>query len=572
MEDINELHKRLYELLKIFSNVCEENNLEYWLDGGTALGAARHKGFIPWDDDVDVAMPYKDFKKLLKLSKDKFPLNVELQSPKQCNQHFAKLRDCNSTFLENNEHLSINYNQGVYIDIFPMVPYPNFSKEKRIKEINRITHTWAVIQNGIRKQSVSKIHYLYFIIKKIIWNINTTKKTEVFANLPEDNGYNIVHHYKDLYPLKKVIFEDSYFPVPNNLDNYLNDLYKDYTILPPIEKRKTHYKYIELSKPSLYVLKKHEKEYAPVAIFVFNRLGNTKKTIKALRKNYLAKETDVFVFSDAAKENDKKNKRKVKRIRNYLKSINGFKSVTIIERERNFYIEQNIINGINQVFEKHDKIIVLEDDVITSKYFLQFMNNSLNIYKNDSRIAQISGWQIVPNLSKTAKTIFWKYLEISGGWATWKDRWNSFKYYETENDALSDLTDEEIETIQFHNTFPCLNTLKLNPIPWDICWFISIIKNKQLTVNPSISYTKNIGLYNGSHFSSNKLLYKSKFDTKIYKKGNMIYNTDILEDEYSTAMLEEFFYKENNSKTFIYSIISIFIITKKIMKKIISKL
>lgn len=428
---------------------------------------------------------------------------------------------------------------------------------------------WSQIQTS----SNNNFKKFKFCIKKINWKIHSSKKYGLYANFPEDNGYNKIHYLKDLYPLRKIKFETSEFFVPNNVENYLSDLYGNFMTFPPEEKRKTHFNYFNLNIPSLFIQKKeYNMDLAPVAIFVFNRLNNTKKTINKLKKNYLSDKTHIYIFSDAAKENDKKNSKRVLKLRKYLKTIKGFKSVTVVEREKNFYIEKNLITGVNQLFSNFNKIIVLEDDVITSKKFLLYMNNCLNIYKNNKKVAQIAGWQCVSNLDKRSRTIFWKYLEIGGGWATWKDRWEKFKYYNSEEEALSDMTKDEITSIQFHNTFPCLNTLKLSPIPWDICWFISIIKNNQLTVNPSKSYTKNIGLYNGSHFSSNKFFYKSKFDTKINNNINMIFENCIEENQFATAKLEEFFKEPNYKYTTFYKTLRLILLPLRIVRKVLKKI
>ena len=384
---------------------------------------------------------------------------------------------------------------------------------------------------------------------------------------PACPAYNKVHYLKDLYPLKKIKFEKGEFFVPNKVENFLTDIYGDYMVLPPENERKSHVKFFNANNPSLYIQeKKQKKNLAPVCIFVFNRLKNTKKTLKCLKKNYLANFTDVYIFSDAAKSDDLKNQKLVFKLRRYLKKVKGFKSFKVIEREKNFYIEQNIIQGINEIFTDYDRLIVLEDDVLTSRNFLLYMNNCLSIYNNEKNIVQISAWQPVKNISKYPKTFFWRYLEIGGGWATWKDRWEKFKYYETEKEALDDMTDREKKAIQFHDTFKCLEFLKLSPIPWDICWFISIIKNKQLTVNPSFSLTRNIGLYNGSHFSSNKVLKKNKRDCKIYKRNNFFYDSLITEDLNATAKLEYFFLERDYTDTLMLCCIKVLFLPYRVLK------
>lgn len=240
---------------------------------------------------------------------------------------------------------------------------------------------------------------------------------------------------------------------------------------------------------------------APVAMFVYNRLDNTRKTIEHLQKNILAAETSLYIFSDGGK--DEKSWKAVSEVRSYLHTITGFKELHIIERPENIYLERNIMEGIRYVLERHDTIIVLEDDICTSPVFLQYMNDALHKYRSEKRVMHVAGFTNldVPELGEIYFT-----PHISGwGWATWKDRWQLFKHYTSREEALNGLNAEAISRIEYGGNFKCLKSLDKDPIPWDICWEIIIHKLKGLCLTPTHTLVKNIGIGNGTHFNNSRL-------------------------------------------------------------------
>src|SRR5688572_7223408 len=117
---------------------------------------------------------------------------------------------------------------------------------------------------------------------------------------------------------------------------------------------------------------------APVALFVYNRPWHTRQTVKALQNNFLADETELFIFSDGPKNDD--SKAAVQEVRDYLKTIEQFKNITIIEQEKNLGLANSIISGVTEIVNKYGKIIVIEDDLISSRYFLKYMNDALDKY------------------------------------------------------------------------------------------------------------------------------------------------------------------------------------------------
>lgn len=257
---------------------------------------------------------------------------------------------------------------------------------------------------------------------------------------------------------------------------------------------------------------------APVAMFVYNRADNTQKTIEHLLRNTLAAETDLYVFSDGGKNEE--SWRMVNEVRTYLHKVqkdisqtHALRSMTIIERPENIYLERNITEGIAQVFETHDRIIVLEDDICTSPYYLQYMNDAFEMYQDVEKVMHVSGFT---NLSLTLPQREGTYFtpHPSGwGWGTWRDRWQKYFYhFNTREEALQGMTPDDISAIQYGGVFPCLKSLDKRPIPWDICWELAIYKAGGLCLTPSRTMVRNIGLKNGTHFKSFDLLQWYEFD------------------------------------------------------------
>ncbi len=126
---------------------------------------------------------------------------------------------------------------------------------------------------------------------------------------------------------------------------------------------------------------------SPIVLFVYNRPWHTQKTIEALQKNELASESELFIYSDAAKNETAIHA--VEKVRNYIKKTTGFKKITIIERDKNWGLANSIIDGVTTIVNQYEKIIVLEDDLLTSPYFLRFMNEALTFFKENSKLKNI---------------------------------------------------------------------------------------------------------------------------------------------------------------------------------------
>ena len=236
---------------------------------------------------------------------------------------------------------------------------------------------------------------------------------------------------------------------------------------------------------------------APVVMFVYNRADHFMKTYEALSKCEGAKDTDLFVFSDGAKrECDMEKVNSVRAAVREVQKDNLFHTVEVIESPVNKGLAVSVIGGVTQVLEKYGRVIVVEDDCVTSPYFLNFMNSSLVFYEKEKCVGAIAGY--TPSLKypeKYNEDVFFAYRSCSCGWATWKDRWENIDW------KLENMKDfyKNPKLVQKLNSngndrfIRLYRQTKGNGSSWSVRFGAHLVKNDQFTVYPRYSYIQNIG-------------------------------------------------------------------------------
>lgn len=243
-------------MLNEVNKICKKYNIKYWIDGGTFLGAVRHKGFIPWDDDIDICMLKEDYEKFLEIIKEELSENIFLQTKKTDKNYtwfpYAKLRDRNSIFIQEEQNKNELFHQGINLDIFVMDSFNN-----KIQRIYKILYK-------LKKLKIHKKENSSLILKKLALFLKLNKLASCILNLflekVNDNsliGYRYLFpqlfKYRDIFPLSEIEFEGHKFPCPNNADAYLKELYGNtYMELPPEKDRVWHAKEIRLNEKCFF--------------------------------------------------------------------------------------------------------------------------------------------------------------------------------------------------------------------------------------------------------------------------------------------------------------------------------
>ncbi len=232
--------------------------------------------------------------------------------------------------------------------------------------------------------------------------------------------------------------------------------------------------------------------YAPIALFVYNRLDHLVQTIDALRANELAQESELYVFSDGPRHPT--DEPKVSKVRQYLKNISGFKRIEIIEAPGNQGLADSIIGGASRLVNEFGRVIVLEDDVITSPRFLRFMNDALNFYENEPRVMHISGY-VFPFEETSPTETFLMTPTTCWGWATWKRSWQHFN--RDANALIAEFSPQMIREFDINGATPYFFQLtenqKGNMKTWAIFWYATVFLDKGLSLHPTHSLCQNIG-------------------------------------------------------------------------------
>jgi hypothetical protein len=289
---------------------------------------------------------------------------------------------------------------------------------------------------------------------------------------------------------------------------------------------------------------------APVILFVYNRPEHTRKTVEALLANDLSSESDLYVFSDGPKKSH--DAEKVEAVRSYIRSLTGFRSITITEHPQNKGLANSVIGGVSSVFNSNEKAIVLEDDLVTSKNFLRYMNDALNFYASDPRIFSISGYGHPLNIpADYPYDIYLSYRCSSWGWATWKDRWRKADWDVPDYPIfIKDRKGQKKFNLAGDDYLIMLKKQMTGLIDsWAIRWGYTHYKNNAYCLYPVVSKIQNIGTDNtGIHSkSTNKFNIKlddGKRETKFEK--NIQINPAIIKSLHRLVnypLLKKIYYK-----------------------------
>lgn len=276
---------------------------------------------------------------------------------------------------------------------------------------------------------------------------------------------------------------------------------------------------------------------APVALFVYNRPWHTQQALETLQKNDLSKESELFIYSDAPK--DESARENVEKVRNYIKSIQGFKGITIIERNRNFGLSESIISGVDDIISRYGKIIVLEDDLLVSPCFLKFMNDALTFYEQENKVISICGCMYPIKITDRQTALL--RMTDCWGWATWRRGWDLF-----ERDGVKLLkrlkAEKLIKAFDLNGAIGYSkmleNQVRGKVVSWAVCWHASSILNNKLSLYPYKSLVKNIG-FDGTGTNCG---FTSFFNTEICQESIPVAKIPIAEDKTVLNKISMFFW------------------------------
>lgn len=253
--------KIMLEILTEVHRICEEHKITYWLDAGTLLGAVRHGGFIPWDDDLDISMPRTDYEKFIRIAQKELPDGYFLQNRDTdigYNLNFSKIRKIGTTLIETGENGDEPYCHGVFIDIFPYDHY----RYKWFIDWTRWSYLFRDKRKKYPKGSIKRTlvtiytNYLMILPSEISVAVRKYFEKHKGSMVGQEGNYFTYGleccpgrdtKVEDVLPVKLGVFEDNKFFIPNNPEAVLKENFgDDYMILPPLNRRKTHSKLIKI--------------------------------------------------------------------------------------------------------------------------------------------------------------------------------------------------------------------------------------------------------------------------------------------------------------------------------------
>ena len=282
---------------------------------------------------------------------------------------------------------------------------------------------------------------------------------------------------------------------------------------------------------------------APIALFVYNRPDHTRRTLNYLKQNRLADESRLFIFSDGPKTI--KDEDKVKEVRQLIAQAEGFRSVEIVEAKENKGLANAIIDGVSRLVNQYGKVIVFEDDLISSPYTLQYFNDALTRYQHEEKVMHIGAYMYPLKEAKELPETFFYQVATSWGWATWQRAWN---YFEPDIDKLiAQFNREKIRQFSIEgkmNFWKQMQEFKKGKNnSWAIRWYASVFLNEGLTLNPAQSLTHNIG-HDGSGIHSN---IENMYDVSVSRKPVNVFPETVCENPEVYLVIKNFLAKRKGT-------------------------
>ena len=281
-------------------------------------------------------------------------------------------------------------------------------------------------------------------------------------------------------------------------------------------------------------------KFAPIAIFAYNRPTHLRKVVESILTNRESKSSELFVFIDGPK--NLQDVTKIDEIVEFLNCLEGFSRCTFYKSKYNLGLEKSITSGISKILSIYEDIIVIEDDIVVSPNFLEFMNSGLKLYKNEEDVASIHGY-VYPVDRKLPETFFLRGADC-WGWATWKRAWEKYDgnatrlLYNLERQGDLDLFNFSGHSNYLQMLESCA-TDKLNS--WAIKWYASMFLEKKYTLYPGKSLVKNIG-NDGTGTNSGVT---KRFDQDLSKNRINLSKIQIIESAIARSEFEKFFKKSN---------------------------
>lgn len=250
-------------------------------------------------------------------------------------------------------------------------------------------------------------------------------------------------------------------------------------------------------------------ELAPIIVFAYNRPDHLHQTLDSLSKNDLAKDSILYIYCDGPKENSNNEQlQKIADTRGVAHNVTEFKEIHVLEAPQNKGLGSSIIDGVTAVVNQYGRAIIFEDDVISTRGCLTYLNDALELYQNDEQVMHVSAW-MYPNKKHFPETFFYDSPYPAGGWATWQRAWAYFdndtkghiSYWEDHWNDFEIMGGDVLRRQLYANLKGKINT-------WYIKWYSSMHKIGGLCLYPHKALTNNIGWDNSGETSNNTNRYE----------------------------------------------------------------